>query len=122
MPQEELTEAQFEELLTLLLTKKMMLETQLSESRHALKPVTLDQTLLGRVSRMDAIQQQEVAASTHRHKSITLQKVTNALALFKIDNFGYCRKCDNPIGYKRLKAQPESALCLRCQTSLDSQQ
>ena len=122
MPQEELTEAQFSELLTLLLSRREMLETQLSESSHALRPIALDQTLLGRVSRMDAIQQQEVTASTHRLKSIALQKVTNALALFKIGNFGYCRECDNPIGYKRLKAQPESALCLRCQTSLDSQQ
>jgi len=117
----ELTSAQIKELLSLLLSKREMLESQLSESREALKPVALDQTLQGRVSRMDAMQQQGVAASTHRHTSTTLQKVANALKRFKTQEFGYCRKCEEPIGYRRLKVQPESALCLSCQSSLDGQ-
>ena len=120
-PEADLTATQTKELLKLLLSKRRMLETQLNESSGALKPVTLDQTLIGRVSRMEPMQQQEVATSTHRHLSITLQKVANALTLFKTDEFGYCRKCDGPIGYGRLKAQPESALCLRCQALLDDQ-
>ena len=53
----ELTLAEIKELFDVLLSKREMLESQLSESRDALKPVALDQTLQGRVSRMDAIQQ-----------------------------------------------------------------
>ena len=122
MPAEaELTSAEIKELFDLLLSKREMLESQLSESRDALKPVALDQTLQGRVSRMDAIQQQGVAFSAHKYTSTTLQKVASALKRFETLEFGYCRKCEEPIGYGRLKAQPESALCLSCQSSMDNQ-
>ena len=122
MPAEaELTSAEIKELFNLLLSKREMLESQLSEFRDALKPVALDQTLQGRVSRMDAIQQQGVAVTAHKHTSTTLQKVASALKRFETQEFGYCRKCEEPIGYGRLKAQPESALCLSCQSSMDNQ-
>ena len=117
----ELTSAQIKELFSLLLSKKEMLESQLSESCDAIKPVALDQTLQGRISRMDAMQQQGVAASTHRQTSTTLQKVANAFKRFETQKFGYCQKCEEPIGYGRLKAKPESPLCLSCQSSLDNQ-
>ena len=83
-------------------------------------PVELDQQATGRLSRMDAMQQQGVAASAHKHTSTTLQKVASALKRFETQEFGYCRKCEEPIGYGRLRAQPESALCLNCQSSLDN--
>ena len=84
MPAEaELTSAEIKELFDLLLSKREMLESQLSESRDALKPVALDQTLQGRVSRMDAIQQQGVAFSAHKYTSTTLQKVASALKRFE---------------------------------------
>ena len=117
----ELTSAEIKELFDSLLSKREMLESQLSESRDALKPVALDQTLQGRVSRIDAIQQRGVAVSAHKHTSTTLQKVASALKRFETQEFGYCRKCEEPIGYRRLKAQPESALCLSCQSSMDNQ-
>ena len=122
MPAEaELTLAEIKELFDLLLSKREMLESQLSESRDALKPVAPDQTLQGRVSRMDAIQQQGVAVSARKYTSTTLQKIASALKRFETQEFGYCRKCEEPIGYRRLKAQPESALCLSCQSSMDNQ-
>ena len=58
----ELTSAQIKELFDLLSSKTEMLASQLSEFRDALKPVALDQTLLGRVLIMDPMRQQEVAA------------------------------------------------------------
>ena len=58
----ELTSAQNKELFDLLSSKRKMLASQLSELRDALKPVALDQTLLGKVSIMDSMRQQEVAA------------------------------------------------------------
>ena len=93
-----------------------MLESQLSESRDALKPVALDQTLQGRVSRMDAIQQQGVAFQPTTHIDHSA-KSGECAKRFETQEFGYCRKCEEPIGYGRLKAQPESALCLSCQSS-----
>ena len=58
----ELTSAQIKELFDVLSSKRKMLASQLSEFRDALKPVALDQTLLGKVSIMDSMRQQEVAA------------------------------------------------------------
>lgn len=58
----ELTSAQIKELFDLLSSKRKMLASQLSEFRDALKPVALDQTLLGRFIMMDPMRQQEVAA------------------------------------------------------------
>jgi len=58
----ELPSAQIKELFDVLSSKRKMLASQLSEFRDALKPVALDQTLLGKVSIMDSMRQQEVAA------------------------------------------------------------
>ena len=58
----ELTSAQIKELFDLLSSKRKMLASQLSEFRDALKPLALDQTLLGKVIMMDPMLQQEVAA------------------------------------------------------------
>ena len=74
----ELISAQNKELFNLLSSKRKMLTPQLSEFRDDLKPAALNQTLLGRVSTIDAMRQQEVIASTYETKG-----------------FDYCRKCEN---------------------------
>ena len=53
----ELTSAQIKELFNLFSSKRKMIASQLSEFRDALKPVALDQILLGRVSIMDVMRQ-----------------------------------------------------------------
>ena len=58
----ELISAQIKELFNLLSSKRKMLAPQLSELRNGLKPAALNQTLLGRVSIMGAMRQQEVTA------------------------------------------------------------
>lgn len=58
----ELTSAQIKELFDPLSSKRKMLASQLSEFRDALELVALNQALLGRVSIMDAMRQQEVTA------------------------------------------------------------
>ena len=118
---DELTEEQAQQLHTALLTLKAQLEQQLQEAESASEPVQLDQTLLGRVSRMDAMQQQSVALSTREHANVTLKKVLAALHAYEVGEYGYCKRCDEPIGFGRLQAQPESNLCLQCQSKIDSQ-
>jgi DnaK suppressor protein len=118
---EELTDAQAQELHTALLALKEQLEQQLQQAESAAEPVQLDQTLLGRVSRMDAMQQQSVALSTRGHASTTLKRVIAALNAHVEGEYGFCRRCDEPIGFGRLQAQPESSLCLQCQSQIDGQ-
>ena len=116
---EELSEKQLGLLHSALISLEAQLEEQLQQAESAAAPVQLDQTLLGRVSRMDAMQQQSVAVSTRQHAQITLKKVRVALQAYEQGDYGYCRRCDEPIGFGRLQAQPESSLCLGCQSQLD---
>ena len=118
---DELSEQQFQQLHESLLVMKAQLEEQLQQAKTATDPIQLDQTQVGRVSRMDAMQQQSVALSTRDHAQATLKKVYAALRVYEQGDYGYCRRCDGSIGFGRLQAQPESSLCLNCQSQLDNQ-
>ncbi len=91
------------------------LEAELVElvalSRDATRPVELDQAAMGRVSRIDAIQQQQMATAGRKRHEARLRLVRAALAN---DDYGACRRCEEPIGYGRLKARPESPHCVDC--------
>jgi len=111
-----------EQLKRLLLELHAELGEQLSNSVEASKIVPLDQTSVGRISRMDAMQQQNMAVST-RHKTKTrYQRVQAALQAMAADDYGYCGSCDETIPLRRLLAQPEATLCIQCQGSADRQQ
>lgn len=95
------------------------LKQQLEESASATGVVTLDQTTVGRVSRMDAMQQQSMAVSTRAKAEASLRKVLAALRRMDEQDYGYCERCDESIAFKRLEVQPEASHCLKCQDALD---
>ena len=66
---------------------------------------------------MDAIQQQKMVEANRQRAAIRLKQVRAALRAFSSDEYGLCRRCEEPIGYARLKAQPEGPFCLDCQRS-----
>lgn len=78
--------------------------------------VTLDQTAVGRVSRVDALQQQAMAQAARARHEARLERVENAIARFDDDpeSYGICADCDEPIPTGRLRAVPESVFCVRC--------
>lgn len=69
---------------------------------------------LGRISRMDAINNKSVMEVSLRNKRDKLTKLRVALANIDNDNFGICKMCKNPIQPKRLIYMPESNRCVRC--------
>lgn len=79
----------------------------------ATKPISPENSL-GRVSRMDAINNKGVAEAALRSAKAKLSKLQ--LALGKVDNpdFGNCSMCKNPIRPARLMYMPESTKCVRC--------
>lgn len=87
------------------------LSKQSSESRDA---VELDQTRQGRLSRQDALMQQEMAKETERRRQQDLQRVKNALTRLNSEDYGYCIKCDEPIAAKRLELDPAIVTCIEC--------
>ena len=116
---EELTPAQYEELRADLVALRRSLEEAVEAGESASGTVALDQSAVGRLSRMDAMQVQEMAKAAVRNHKRRLVQVANALRLAEDDEYGLCRACEDPIGYPRLKARPETPLCLRCQGEIE---
>ena len=76
--------------------------------------VTLDQQSVGRLSRMDAMQQQAMANATHQRRQQERSRLNAALARIKTDEFGICIDCGDDIAPKRLEANPTVLLCINC--------
>lgn len=77
-------------------------------------PVELDQSRVGRLSRMDALQQQAMAQATSRRAEIELQRIEQALARLRSGEYGYCAKCEEEIAAARLQVDPATLLCIDC--------
>jgi DnaK suppressor protein len=82
-----------------------------ADSRSA---VTLDQTSVGRVSRIDAIQSQQMALASARQRQAEIAMIDAALQRLDEGSFGYCVKCDEPIAEKRLALNPAVPTCISC--------
>lgn len=100
----EAVEAQVEEL-----------EKSLQEIEQSTKPVTLDQSAVGRVSRIDAIQQQQLQLAAQARMKNRMQALKATIKrLQENEDFGFCQKCEERIPMKRLLARPESPICMNC--------
>ncbi|MFL2770013.1 MAG: TraR/DksA family transcriptional regulator [Rhodospirillaceae bacterium] len=77
-------------------------------------PVELDQSMQGRLSRMDALQQREMALATQRRREIELNRIAAALRRMDKEDYGYCVSCDEDIAPGRLKSDPSEPLCVEC--------
>lgn len=76
--------------------------------------VVLDQAKVGRLSRMDAIQAQQMAQEMERRRHLQLQKIETALARIESGDYGFCFVCGEEIGEARLKFDPASTRCIKC--------
>jgi DnaK suppressor protein len=110
---EELTDEQIEELRADLLRLQADLRVTMADEQGRSDTVDLDQPI-GRLSRMDAIQQQEMAKAERRRAELRLQRVAVSLEAIEDEEYGWCGDCEEPIGYRRLKARPDSFFCLEC--------
>jgi len=94
------------------------LKTELLEagetSQQAEKVVELDQSRVGRLSRMDAMQAQAMSLETGRRRRQHIVDIDAALERIKAGDYGYCFECDEIINPKRLEADPTIRLCIRC--------
>ena len=112
---EELTDTQREELAAALRELARELPRALELTEQGTATVELDQQSVGRLSRMDEMQRQAMAKSGRRSLELRLQQVRAALEAIERGTYGECRECEEPIGYARLRARPESGFCLECQ-------
>ncbi|MHA1133260.1 MAG: TraR/DksA family transcriptional regulator [Alphaproteobacteria bacterium] len=77
-------------------------------------PVELDQTSVGRLSRMDAMQVQAMAVATERRRAEEAARVEVAILRIDEDEYGYCISCGEEIAAKRLAVDPTIPTCISC--------
>jgi DnaK suppressor protein len=77
-------------------------------------PVEVDQSSVGRLTRMDALQSQAMAAEVERRREVELARIVGALERIEQGDYGYCVSCGEPVALKRLQLDPATPLCLRC--------
>ena len=108
------TDEQLKELKFLLLRKRDELQSIAASTIQAAKPVVLDQTRVGRLSRMDALQGQAIAQESVRRQSIERQRVSLALARLRENDYGFCLSCGELIALQRLRVDPCATQCVDC--------
>ena len=100
---------------------KATLEAVNATGLASAETVELDQTRMGRLSRMDAMQQQEMSKATNQRRKLKLIQIESALARIDNDDYGYCNECDELINPKRLEHNPAATLCIQCASAKEKQ-
>lgn len=98
---------------TRLLAIEQELKERLSKPQDEARPVSPDNAI-GRLTRVDAMQSQQMLIALRQSDERRLLRVKQALRFIEEDRYGTCMKCGEEIGEKRLNVVPESILCIRC--------
>ena len=83
-------------------------------TEEARQPVELDQTMVGRLSRMDALQTQAMQLETERRRAVEIQRIDSAQPRIDEGEFGHCVSCGVDIELKRLENDPTTPTCFDC--------
>ena len=83
------------------------------EYKKLCKPIAPNDAI-GRVSRMDAINNKSVLEAALRKAESKLKKLKIVQKEIKTSGFGICLRCKNPIPIQRLIIVPESKKCVNC--------
>jgi DnaK suppressor protein len=97
--------------------REQQLVEQCAAGKEAEKPVELDQSRVGRLSRMDALQARALSAETQRRRQAELSRVRAALRRVDLGTFGDCMECGEPISSNRLQLDPAAVFCITCARS-----
>ncbi len=109
----------------------MLLENQKTEIRNKIESIVerLNQDLLnlieltkpispenaiGRISRMDAINNKSVNEASLRNTKNRLERLKRSLKEIDSESFGLCRQCGTEIEFKKLLVMPDSFRCVTC--------
>lgn len=104
-----------------LLELQAELESITSDSADSSATVELDQSKVGRLSRMDAIQAQAMAKASGRRREAMLRGITAAMKRIDDGDYGVCIDCDAAIAPKRLEFDPTVVRCIDCASRQEQQ-
>jgi DnaK suppressor protein len=109
-----MTDEQRAQLRADLLALRDTLEAELTHTVEGARPVSLDEPI-GRLSRMEAMQQQSMSTAQRTRMRGRLAQVMAALGRLDEGTYGECLRCEEPIAHDRLRIRPEATLCRDCQ-------
>ena len=95
-----------------------IIAAQESRKKEA-SPVELDQGRVGRLTRMDAMQQQAMSQAAARLADLERQRIQSALGRMQSGDYGYCIICDEEIAEGRLEFDPSILTCISCAKEAD---
>ncbi len=87
-------------------------------AKNRTQPVKLDQSSVGRLSRMDAMQSQAMAQENKRRRDIQLTRISAALERIEEEEYGYCAACEEEIAVRRLEVDPAAPFCVTCASKI----
>jgi DnaK suppressor protein len=85
----------------------------------ATKPVELDQSRVGRLSRVNALQSQAMSVEAQRRRQAELKRIAAALDRMDEDDYGDCESCGEEIAPARLMVDPAATHCIKCATEAE---
>lgn len=88
-------------------------ELLIEEYKDLTRPVAPD-VAIGRISRMDAINNKSVTEASLRQAEEKLRNLNRVLSMFGTEDFGRCIKCKTVIPVGRILFRPESLYCVKC--------
>ena len=88
-------------------------QDKINEYRLLCKPIAPENSI-GRVSRMDAINNKSVVEAALRSAKEKMQQLKFMQNKIKESDFGICKKCNRKIPFGRIMIQPHSKFCVNC--------
>lgn len=104
----------------LLLARQAELQDVADTADEAAQTVELDQTRVGRLSRMDALQAQAMSQENQRRRALELRRIAVALRRINDGDYGYCVDCEEIIALNRLQVDPAATLCIGCASKAEA--
>ena len=86
---------------------------QIEDYKELTKPIAPD-CAIGRVSRMDAINNKSINEAALRSSEEKLRSLEYVLTKLEDPDFGKCARCGESIPLKRIVLRPQSVYCVRC--------
>lgn len=108
-----MTDQEKTKLKSIIAHKISSISIEIEELVELTKPIPLD-AAIGRVSRMDAINNKAINESSLREKKKTLTQLERILENSDSKDFGFCQKCGNDIPFGRLEYMPQTTRCVNC--------
>ena len=111
-----MTEAEKDQLRTLIPQRIANIKRDIEDLVELTKPIEPD-CAIGRVSRMDAINNKSINDASLIKKRLQLEGLEASLKSLDDKNFGKCLVCGNEIQMGRILIMPESRKCMACASS-----